>query len=266
MTRHTIFTKTYQYKHTQPSFYINPQFVSVSAFYSRALQPRRTINKAIAKKEMLSVTISIPSNEKYDGAMVITLPQASKGCFVEIVEQPAMGATGNIQLKIAYTIPPGGIIYFKLKAYSKKVSTNTNTDSNADSNIEILHLINLQSVERVASLMHSKKRIALLISGSDALQLLATGLFNPGTWRLGKSPLGFTVSINPTWELVAIVGILAAAAVSTVAIVALTTIVTLGVLNNYRINIAEFETGSVTVGGEIIEISFPTLVLDLQPE
>lgn len=267
MSRNVFFNEVYQDRHSQKSRYINPRFVSVSRFHARAVyvDNNRVFKRKIAKQGEKIFNIVLPQGKKYDGAIAITLPHSSEGCITEIKQQANIGSTGNLQIIVSYTIPPGGTIYFRLRAYCQSL-TPAQQHNNDKTGVEVLHLINNQSVERLSSLMNNKKRVALLISGADALKLISTGLFSQGKWNFAMGARGPTVSINPTWELVVIVGILASAAVGAIAIAALTAIVILGIIHGYHINIKEFEAGSVSVGGENINLSFPTLVLDLNPE
>lgn len=205
----------------------------------------------------------VPNNLVYDGSSVVSLVGSSPGSAVEILNQSANGTTDEARVKVRTTVLPGGHLRYRIRGYGKVAPSPA--VGNSEEDFEILRIVDFQSTERLRSLMQSGKRIALLIEHPDAEKLVQTGIFNPGSWQLSTGPMGPRITINPTWEWVVIVGILAAAGVAIVFILALEAMILLGILHGYRINIGELSLGQVSVFGATLDINFPTLALELIP-
>ncbi len=207
---------------------------------------------------------TIPQGLKYDGATVITLPPTSGGAIVSLENQPSNGVIGNQSLTVKYSIPPGGTIRYRVRTYGRPIVNPSVGNEQPD--YELLYASDFQSVERLASLMQSKQRIVLAIQGDEALNLVETGLFKPGEWKLRQNNFGLpVVEMNPAWELVVIVGILATAAIALAVIILIQTMVSEGIKNGYRIVVKEVTLGDLNVFGTTITFSLPTLGFELIP-
>lgn len=212
--------------------------------------------------------VSIPAGLQYDGASAITLPpRNSRASAVEIVKQPDIGSVGNQRLSVRYTIPPGGAIRFRVRAYGKPIPPLARgRGPQPEPEVEILHVTDMESVERLTSLMESKQHIAVLFEGDDATRLFGTGLFNAGEWTISRGPFGLPqIEINPTWGFVVMFGILAGALVSVVALLVLQRIVVLAITLGYRVEVREFNLTVLELGSTTLTLSFPTLALVLEP-
>jgi hypothetical protein len=261
MSETIIFNKTFSDKNIPDNISVLPSNMSlVPGFLERGQLKIPTILPKKAQKEF---TVTIPDNLQFRRVSFVALPQSTRGCVVDVEKQPKIGASGKVKIKVSYTIPPNGNISVRLRIYAE-ATPQSDQDTQVEQ-IKELHLVNSQSIERLGGYMRSKKRVAFVISGEDAVKLISTGLFGNGAWRVELGPAGPVVKINPTWEMVAIVGILAGAAVSALAISCLTAIIFWTISYNYKISIKEASTGKIRIGDWSLELAYPALVLDLEP-
>jgi hypothetical protein len=119
------------------------------------------------------------------------------------------------------------------------------------------------SVQRLDSLTASKQSVIVVFEGDDARKLHETGLFNPGKWNISPGVSGPRIQINPTWEWVAIIAILAAAAVSVVVMYLLFRMVVASLEHGFSVNVEGLKLGAteVEIAGQKVKISFPSLIL-----
>lgn len=269
MPRTSIFSQIQTVKHPRQVMRIEPRALSAATAGGPLGGLSSDVSRLIRSYPLPHVgtqtyAITVPSNLSYDGSSVITLPPSSPGAIATVEKQPPNGATGSQALEVKYTIPPGGMVRYRTRAYARMQADPS--AGNQEPEYEVLYVIDSQSVERLSSLMQSKQRIILAIQGDDAVKLVGTGLFNPGQWKLKTGPFGVPqVEINPTWEWVAIAAILAVAAVAAFLLIVLETMVIMGILHGYRVEVRELSLGTLQIGNMTIEASLPTLAFVLEP-
>lgn len=198
----------------------------------------------------------------YGGASVDGVPPSTAGSLAWIDQQPKNGATGNQNLIVRYSIPPGGIPLPGAGLQHGQAGAGASTGS---ASYEILYCRDADSLDRLSSLMASKKHILFCFDGLDGAKLTSTDLFNPGEWKLSAGPGALPlVTINPAWKVVAIIATIAVMAVSVVVILAIQQIALTGYAYGYRIHIEQYGA-EVNIGGFSVQFSMPTLVLRLDP-
>ena len=131
----------------------------------------------------------------------------------------------------------------------------------------MLYVRDMGSVERLDSLTASGQPVVVAFEGGEALKLFGTGLFNPGTWKVTQGPNGPRLEINPIWEFVAIIAILAAVFIAALTLLILFRIVMAGLEYGYEIKIEELQLGGATIkaGDTEFVVTLPTLPLVLTP-
>ncbi|MBF2046061.1 MAG: hypothetical protein IGS54_01455 [Elainella sp. C42_A2020_010] len=205
--------------------------------------------------------MTVPSDHEYQGAVVITLPPSTPGAVASISSQSAIATEGQVEVKIDYMVPPGGVTRYQVRGYSRP-----KTPRPSPPDVEVLFVRDMQSAERLASLMQSRRRIVLCFEGEIAMQLVATGLFNKGEWKLTKNAFGMpVVNINPAIELVAIIAIIAAMVTAIFVILVIQNVIIHGINHRYKIKINEVKLGEVEIMGQKVTFTLPTLVLELEP-
>lgn len=276
-----FFTKFIEHKHSKPSPLAN---IRVSDRVS-ALNPATTrpmpATFSLSTAELVQVrqalalplvdtddhAFTVPPDLVYGGASVVSVPPTTAGSLAWIDQQPKNGTTGSHKLTVRYSIPPGGTLRYRVRAYgtAKPAPAPGPTPAPVSPSYEVLYCRDADSLDRLASLMASKKRILFCFDGMDGAKLLSTGLFNPGEWKLSAGPGGLPlVTINPAWEVVAIIAIIAVMVVSVVVILAIQQIVLKGYEYGYRIYIEQYGA-EVNIGGFSVQFTMPTLVLRLDP-
>lgn len=267
MSRTPIFSHQETVRHTQRVARLSPQSLVAATTVDGRFTP--AFDQFLGQYPRAEVgqktyNFDVPAGLTYDGATAITLPPSSAGGHVSVLKQPSIGATGSQALTLQYTMPPGGVVRFRVRAYGQPIVDPS--AGNTTPSYEVLYAKDLQSVERLASLMQSKKRIILAIQGDDALKLHSTGLFNGEEWKLKQGPFGMPViQINPTWEWVAILGILAGAAVALSVVILLDRMIQEGYKYGYRIEVKQIALGTISVGDFQLEVGLPTLAFVLEP-
>lgn len=276
-----FFTKFVEHKHSKPSPLANIRIsdrVNVANPATTRLMPGTF---ALSTAELTQVrqaltlplvgtddhAFTVPADSVYGGASVVCVPPTTAGSLAWIDQQPKNGATGNRSLRVRYSIPPGGILRYRVRAYGTAIPAPATTPTPAPTppSYEVLYCRDADSLDRLSSLMASKKRILFCFDGLDGSKLISTGLFNPGEWKLSAGPGGLpVVTINPAWEVVAIIAIIAVMVVSVVVILAIQQIVLKGYEYGYRIYIEQYGA-DVNIGGFSVQFSMPTLVLRLDP-
>lgn len=270
MARSPIFSQIHTAQHPLQTVRLDPQIVRAGMAGIEILgRESQNLVRLLHEYPLAHVgtqtfNLTVPTGREYDGATVITLPPTTDGALVSIDSQPSIGSRGNQSLSLKYTIPPGGQVRYRVRAYAQP--TADPGAGNTEPEYEVLYVRDMESVQRLTSLMQSKKRVILLVQGDDAVKLVGTGLFSPGMWKLKTGPFGIPqVEINPTWEWVAIAAIIAAAAVAIVVLLVLETMVIMGILYGYRVEVGKLELGSVKVAGITIQVTLPTLAFVLEP-
>lgn len=276
-----FFTKFVEHKHSKPSPLANIRISDrVSASNPATTRPMPA-TFALSTAELVQVrqaltlplvdvddhAFTIPADLVYGGASVVSVPPTTAGSLAWIDRQPKNGATGDRKLTVRYSIPPGGTLRYRVRAYgtAKPAPAPGPTPAPTSPSYEVLYCRDADSLDRLASLMASKKHILFCFDGLDGAKLISTGLFNPGEWKLSAGPGGLPViTINPAWEIVAIIAIIAVMVVSVVTILAIQHIVLKGYEYGYRIHIEQYGS-EVSIGGFSVQFSMPTLVLRLEP-
>jgi hypothetical protein len=181
--------------------------------------------------------INIPVGKRYAGSVVVSLPPTVGGATASIVSQPSNRATGSGKIRVRWFCPRGGMARYRIRAYYENIPAPANTSEQIV--YEDIHIENLQSVERVRSLMISERHLRVIISGDDATKFFDTG-----------------ISLNPTGvEEVIVICVLAG--LSAFALACLTIIAIHAINNTYHVD-AEFRTGD--------PLPFPVLILTLNPK
>ena len=274
-----FFTKFVEHKHSKPSPLAN---IRIS---DRVIAPNPATTRLMPNTFSLSTTeltqvrqaltlplvgtddhaFSVPADMVYGGASVVSVPPTTAGSLAWIDQQPKNGATGSHKLTVRYSIPPGGTLRYRVRAYGTAKPAPTPAPAPVPPSYEVLYCRDADSLDRLASLMASKKHILFCFDGLDGAKLISTGLFNPGEWKLSAGPGGLPIiTINPAWEIVAIIAIIAVMVVSVVTILAIQHIVLKGYEYGYRIHIEQYGS-EVTIGDWSVQFSMPTLVLRLDP-
>lgn len=277
MTRTRTMRKTFRHRHPKPAVAIRElATLTLERPPRRRLLPGDLTGDAAAVARVRStlttpergsetVQVSLPAGKRYAGASVVTTPRSSAGSVVWIEKQPAKGAIGQVVLVIGYAISPGGFLEFAVESYEEPDTPAPAAPAPTEYNV-IFASDDDDAVEELAAAMDNRDPILFCIEGADAGKLLATGLFNPGEWKLEAGPAGIPrVRINPAWEIVAMIAIIAAMVVAVTLILALQTIILKGYEYGYRVHIEQLTLGSVTFGGTTLTFTLPTLVLRLEP-
>lgn len=271
MSRQAIFNQIREVAHPIQgnNLQFDPRNLPANSRYLRSAYPQWDTlvrDYPIAHVGVEDFAVVVPVDLQYDGASAIVLsPRNLEGSAIEIAKQPAFGSKGPQRLSIRYTVSPGSTIRFRVRAYGKPIAVPGQPPAPSPE-IEILHVTDIESVERLRSLMHSKQHIAVLFEGAEALKLLGTGLFKPGEWKISKNAAGVPqVEINPTWEWVAIALILAVAGISIVTVLCLFAAISLALLLGYRVEVKELKIGEMQIGDQTIAVTLPTLAMTFDP-
>jgi hypothetical protein len=205
--------------------------------------------------------MTVPSGHEYQGAVVITLPPSTPGAVASLSSQRVIGTRGLVEVEVDYMVPPGGVTRYQVRGYSRPKPQQP-----APPDVEVLFARDMQSYERLVSLMQSRRPIILCFEGDLAMQLVATGLFRKGEWKITKNDFGWpVVNINPAFELMVLVAIIAAMVTAVFVILMLQNVILHSIDNKYRIEIEEVSLGTVKVFGMEIEFKLPTLAMKLEP-
>jgi len=207
---------------------------------------------------------AVPGGMQLHSAQALALPDSSSGAVVQLKSQVQVGATGSQSVTVSYSIPPGGQLRIRVRVYAKAIPTPS-TGDNQEDEVEVLHLSDFESIDRMSSLMASRKRVVVLVDHPDVFKLAGTGFFGDVTWEVSMGPTGPRIKINPTWEWPVIIGIIAAAFVAALLIAFLTRMVTDAIANCYKINVSSVTLGQVTVAGVTLTLTLPTMSFDLEP-
>ena len=195
-------------------------------------------------------SFQVPSNLRYAGCTLITVPPSSTSATITALEQPDPGHTGNGQIRARWTCPPGGQIRYRLRAYAEPIPDPVQAPETQSA--EEIHIVNQQSVQRLQSALQSQRAVRVIFSGPEAAALNASGAFGNNT------PWGGGVSYAAVETSVLIVGILAAAGVSALGIAAVTAIIIYGIQQGYTLDVT-YE------GGTFWPPQAPKMIFDLVP-
>ncbi len=211
----------------------------------------------------------VPDGMQIDKAQAIALPESTQGAFVELLPGISLGGTGDQQIKVRYSVPAGGTIRLRVRVYGKAQPT-PEAGHSEEAEIEALYIRDMQSVQRMGSLMASRKRFVIVMDGPEVDVLESTGFFNDGlTWNVSNGPFGPIVKINPAISTaVLITAIITAGVVGSLVIICLTWMITHAINHCYRINVHAVKIGEVKLGGGLfkpISLELPSLVFDMEP-
>jgi len=208
----------------------------------------------------------VPDGMQLEKAQAIALPESSKGAAVLLMPGLNKGGTGNQQIKVWYSIPPGGTLRLRVRAYGKPQPT-PGTGHSEQQDTEILYIRDQQSVDRMSSLMASKERFIIVIDGPDVPALESTGLFADGlTWEVSNGLFGPEVKFNPViTSTVLITLIITAGVVAVVLIVFFTALLAMAIAHCYKIHVSSMKLGDISFGGVQLSLELPSLVFDLEP-
>jgi hypothetical protein len=190
--------------------------------------------------------ITVPSGSQYAGSSVITLPPSTAGATASIENQPSNDFTGSGNITVKWYCPPGGQIRYRVRAYSESAATQQP---------EEIYITNIESVERLRSLILSRQHIVVYITGSDAEKINASGAF--GTPQV--SGISFIAVADDALILL----ILLAAGLGALAITAISVILITGMALGYTITDVKFSTGGIDLGKG--EVTLPYFSFDLVP-
>lgn len=141
MSRTPIFSQIFTFQHPQQIARLDPRAFLTKPENGPLIRPefeRFLGTYPTAHVGAQIVNLNPASGLSYDGSSVITLPPSSVGAGVSIVDQPTIGSNGNQKLTVNYTIPPGGEIRFRVRAYAQP--TADPRAGNVASEHEILYL------------------------------------------------------------------------------------------------------------------------------
>ena len=239
---------------------------SIAASNLAVALPARSIIASIPLPHVGEKTYAfeVPAGMQLDAAQVVALPESSNGATVKLKSGFALGGTGSQSVTVWYSVPPGGQLRLRVRVYAKPIPAPAAGQSQEDE-VEVLYLRDFESIDRMSSLMASRKRIVVLVDHPDIHKLAGTGLFNDTTWEISMGPTGPRVKINPTWEWVVIVAIIAAALVAALLIAFLSKMVTDAIANCYKIHVGSITLGQVTIAGVTLTLTLPTMTFDLEP-
>ena len=260
-----FYSDTFTFKHPAASTSAGLPMLSRGQTFRQGLTRSEAV--VMAKKFLLPhrgtevVDMIVPPNEAYRASIAYTIPPSSPGSFARIFKSPSQDAKGPVQVEIEYFVPFGGVTRFALKGYSRAIAGMPSKRE-----FEILYARNMESAERLDSLLSARVPVLLCFEGDIATQLASTGLFGDVEWKVKRDVFGSpVVEINPALGIIAIVAIIAAMVVAVFVILMIQNIIIKAVELNYKIKVHEISLGNVNIAGLSIDLSLPTIILELEP-
>ena len=210
--------------------------------------------------------LQIPANHRYAGAAAFLLgPRAPSGALVRIISQPKSGATGTGDLKVRWWGEADTTVRFLVRAYSEEIPASSTPP--APVSRETVYLHEPGSVDRLASLMDSRRPVRFIIQGDDALKIAATNLDDLLDDFFGPSGTGATSQVVAADDVIIavaiLVAILSALTVSVAALNAMVTLVSKAIEKNYTVTWG-FDAGNINVFEG--EVRMPSLTFNLTPQ